>query len=214
MTAADAKAWLDYYQGKTTAKPVDSKTGKQLTEPDWADQIADTSEWDENEAGQEWYNYYMGITDKRPAEQGPGWIQAWKDQTVAEWAADPDVSQEEIDALDQWVEFYERKTTEKPTLPQSRPVKDWGVDGMKEGDLYPADLPTEVDPNWTDAEKAWFNYYDDKRDLAKLEAMAKEEMYIDLGMGAGENTPLSPRRGRGRRPAESVPDYAGAGRRL
>lgn len=211
MTAAEADKWLKYYKGETNALPTDDK-GKALKEPDWADRIAKVSDWDENEAGQEWYNYYMGITDKRPAEQGPGWFEAWAAETKAEWEKpDSGVTQEEIDALDEWVKYYDRKTTEKPTLTQSTTVQDWGKVDPKDPKAFPEDLPKKADPNWTDAEKAWFNYYDDKRNLSKLEAMAKEELYIDLGMGAEESSPNSPVKGSYFNSALSGVDYIGYG---
>lgn len=208
MSAADAAKWVNYYKNPTGSVPTDAK-GNALKAPDWADRITEVSQWDENEAGQEWYNYYMGITDKRPAEAGPGWIEAWKDQTAAEWTAQG-VPQEEIDALDQWVEYYDRKTTEKPILPQSQTVKDWGVDAMGKDDLYPANLPKTSD-GLTDGDLRWFNYYDDKRNLSKLNEMAKEELYIDLGMGAEESSPNMPVRGSYFNSALSGVDYLGYG---
>lgn len=46
-----------------------------------------------------------------------------------------------------------------------------------------------------EGEKAWLSYYKDRDDLAKLESMSKEEMYIDLGMGAEESSPNNPVKG-------------------
>ena len=46
-----------------------------------------------------------------------------------------------------------------------------------------------------DADSDWLAYYNDQLDLDKLQKMANEEMYIDLGMGATETSPNSPIKG-------------------
>ena len=96
-------------------------------------------------------------------------------------------------------------------MTQSTTVQDWGKVDPKDPKAFPEDLPKKADPNWTDAEKAWFNYYDDKRNLSKLEAMAKEELYIDLGMGAEESSPNIPVKGSYFNSALSGVDYIGYG---
>ena len=205
MTAADAEAWLKYYNGSGT-KPVD-KNGKQLTEPDWAEQVANTTAWDDNETAQVWYNYYMGISDKEPDTTKfpePNWL----DESRAN--ADLAALGLTADEADAWLAYYKRDTTEKPLLEQSQTVKDWGVDAMGKDDLYPANLPKTSD-GLTDGDLRWFNYYDDKRNLSKLNEMAKEELYIDLGMGAEENSPNMPVRGSYFNSALSGVDYLGYG---
>ena len=65
---------------------------------------------------------------------------------------------------------------------------------MKEGDTYPAGLPTSRD-GLTGTDLEWYNYYNDKRNVELLDKMASEEMYIDLGMGAAESSPNNPVKG-------------------
>lgn len=216
MTAADAQKWLEYYQGKAPDKPTDAKTGKQLTEPDWVEQVANTTAWDDNETAQVWYDYYMGISDTKPDTAKfpePPWINGFckqaQDALDALNPAPADLAEQKA-VLDDWAKYYKRETTRKPLLEQSPTVKDWGVDDMKDGSLYPANLPKTSD-GLTGSDLEWFKYYDDKRNLAKLNAMAKEELYIDLGMGAEESSPNVAVRGSYFNSALSGVDYIGYG---
>lgn len=193
MSASDAAEWIKYYKDPTnTPVPTDDQ-GNALKAPDWATQITNVSEWDENETAQVWYDYYMGISDTEPNATKypePSWIDDLKNVTEQEMQANG-ATPEEIAVLDDWVKYYKRDTTDKPLLEQSQAVKDWGVDDMKEGDLYPAKLPRTAD-GLTGSDLEWYRYYNDKRDLANLKTMSEEEMYIDLGMGAKENAPNDP----------------------
>ena len=183
MTADEAAKWLEYYKDPTKSVPTD-KNNKVLKEPDWVDRMSKLSEWDENEGDQAWYNYYMGISDTKPDVTKfpePAWLQECRDN------ADLTALGLTEDEADAWLSYYKRETKEKPLLEQSPTVQGWGTVDPKDPKAFPEDLPKKADASWTDAEKAWFNYYDDKRNLSKLEAMAKEELYIDLGMGAEES---------------------------
>lgn len=215
MSADEAAKWVEYYKDPTKGVPKDNK-GNALKEPDWADRINNVSKWDENETAQVWYNYYMGISDTKPDTTKypePTWIddlctQA-QDALDALNPAPADLAEQKA-VLDDWAKYYKRETTEKPLLQQSQTVKDWGVDDMEDGDLYPANLPKTSD-GLTGSDLEWFKYYDDKRNLAKLNAMAKEELYIDLGMGAEESSPNVAVRGSYFNSALSGVDYIGYG---
>lgn len=215
MSASDAAKWVEYYKDPTKGVPKDNK-GNELKEPDWADQMAKLSEWDENEGDQAWYNYYMGISDTKPDTtkfHEPTWIDGFckqaQDALDALNPAPADLNEQKA-VLDDWAKYYKRETTRKPLLEQSQTVKDWGVDDMKDGSLYPANLPKTSD-GLTGSDLEWFKYYDDKRNLAKLNAMAKEELYIDLGMGAEESSPNVAVRGSYFNSALSGVDYIGYG---
>ena len=216
MTADEAAKWLEYYKDPTKPVPTD-KNNKVLKEPDWVDRMSKLSEWDENEGDQAWYNYYMGISDTAPDDTKfpePSWIDDSYNKAVADLDAlnpPPADLAEQKAVLEQWRDYYKRDTTEKPLLQQSDEVKKWGTVDPKDPKAFPEDLPKKADASWTDAEKAWFNYYDDKRNLSKLEAMAKEELYIDLGMGAEESSPNIPVKGSYFNSALSGVDYIGYG---
>ena len=57
--------------------------------------------------------------------------------------------------------------------------------GTLDANGIPENLPESTD-QLTDDELEWYNYYKDRSDLVKLEAMAKETQYVDLGMGMQE----------------------------
>ncbi len=207
MTADEAAKWIKYYKDPTTGVPKDDK-GKELKAPDWADQMANVSEWDETETAQVWYNYYMGISDTKPDDTKfpePTWLQDCRDNADLTALG---LTEAEANA---WLSYYKRETKEKPLLEQSPTVQGWGTVDPKDPKAFPEGLPKKADASWTDAEKAWFNYYDDKRNLGKLEAMAKEELYIDLGMGAEESSPNIPVKGSYFNSALSGVDYIGYG---
>lgn len=211
ITANDAQKWLDYYNGKAADKPVD-KNGKQLAEPDWAEQVANTTAWDDNETAQVWYNYYMGISNTKPDTAKypePSWIDDLKNVTEKEMTANG-ATAEEIAVLDDWVKYYKRETPNKPTLEQSATVTGWGAVDADDPTAYPEGLPKNAE-GLTGSDLEWFNYYDDKRNLARLDAMAKEELYIDLGMGAEESSPNSAVKGSYFNSALSGVDYIGYG---
>lgn len=64
----------------------------------------------------------------------------------------------------------------------------------------------------SDEDKAWVKYYNDQADLKKLEEMSKEELYIDLGMGASEIQANMPVKGSYFDSALSGVDFIGYGR--
>ena len=75
-----------------------------------------------------------------------------------------------------------------PTDPaEATMVADWQNDVATSGGTYPANLPDKMDDAWSDETKAWYSYYSDQHDLAKLQAMEKEEQNLDLGMGLKED---------------------------
>lgn len=215
MSASDAAKWIEYYKDTTKPEPTDAK-GNALKEPDWADRITNVSKWDESEGDQAWYNYYMGISDTKPDTTKfpePDWLtnlEADAEAAVDNQGLDPADAAAQKEVLKEWLAYYKRDTTKKPLLEQSQTVKDWGVDDMKDGSLYPANLPKTSD-GLTGSDLEWFKYYDDKRNLAKLNAMAKEELYIDLGMGAEESSPNVAVRGSYFNSALSGVDYIGYG---
>ena len=80
-------------------------------------------------------------------------------------------------------------SVKRPELEDGETPPDWG-DPDEFG--RPENMPdSSLDPE----EQAWIDYYNDQADLKKLQAMAGEEMYIDLGMGAAESSPNSPIKG-------------------
>ena len=217
MTEQQAADWIKYYKDPNNVNPPKDKDGKTLKEPDWAERITEVSDWDESDTAQAWYNYYMGISDTEPDTNKfpePKWLEESYQKALDELdntTPAPADLDEQKEVLKQWLDYYKRDTTEKPLLQQSDVVKDWGTVDPKDPKAFPEGLPKKADASWTDAEKAWFNYYDDKRNLSKLEAMAKEELYIDLGMGAEESSPNIPVKGSYFNSALSGVDYIGYG---
>ena len=202
MSRVDADKWLNYYKDPgNTAKPNSpvNKDGE-VIEPDWVRQISELSMWDSDPSYQEWYDYDTMASDVEPTSKCPTVdldLEHLKDATLAERKDAIDNGKEyplteaEINA---WYDYYTRKEEEPPLKEQSKTVKDWGVDAMKEGDTYPAGLPTSRD-GLTGTDLEWYNYYNDKRNVELLDKMASEEMYIDLGMGAAESSPNNPVKG-------------------
>lgn len=216
MTASEAAKWVEYYKDPTKGVPTDSK-GNALKEPNWADRMTKVSEWDETETAQVWYNYYMGISNTRPDDTKypePNWLDNLEADAEAAvdniTGLDPADAAAQKDVLKEWLAYYKRETKDKPLMEQSTTVKDWGDVDPDDPKAYPKGLPKTSD-GLTGSDLEWFKYYDDKRQLAKLEAMAGEEMYIDLGMGAEESSPNSPVKGTYFNNALSGIDYIGYG---
>ena len=200
MSRVDADKWLNYYKNPGVAKPNSpvNKDGE-VIEPDWVRQISELSMWDSDPEYQKWYDYNTLASDVKPTSTCPPDLnlEHLKNTTLAERQEAIDKGKEyplteaEINA---WYDYYTRKEEEPPLKEQSKTVKDWGVDAMKEGDTYPAGLPTSRD-GLTGTDLEWYNYYNDKRNVELLDKMASEEMYIDLGMGAAESSPNNPVKG-------------------
>lgn len=216
MTASEADKWVEYYKDPTKGVPTDSK-GNALKEPGWADRMAKVSEWDETETAQVWYNYYMGISNTRPDDTKypePNWLDNLEADAEAAVdnipGLDPADAAAQKDVLQEWLAYYKRETKDKPLMEQSTTVTGWGTVDPDDPKAYPEDLPKTSD-GLTGSDLEWFKYYDDKRQLAKLETMAGEEMYIDLGMGAEESSPNSPVKGTYFNNALSGIDYIGYG---
>lgn len=69
---------------------------------------------------------------------------------------------------------------QKPTTPEPT---GWGAIDTTKGTYLPENMPSSS----TDAdEQAWIDYYKDQADVKKLEAMNKEELPLDMGMGLKE----------------------------
>ena len=200
MSRVDADKWLNYYKNPGVAKPNSpvNKDGE-VIEPDWVRQISELSMWDSNPEYQKWYDYNTLASDVKPTSTCPPDLnlEHLKNTTLAELdkatadGKEYPLTKKEIEA---WYDYYTRKEEEPPLKEQSQTVKDWGVDDMKEGDTYPAGLPTSRD-GLTGTDLEWYNYYNDKRNVELLDKMASEEMYIDLGMGAAESSPNNPVKG-------------------
>lgn len=200
MSRVDADKWLNYYKNPGVAKPNSpvNKDGE-VIEPDWVRQISELSMWDSDPEYQKWYDYNTLASDVKPTSTCPPDLnlEHLKNTTLAERQEAIDKGKEyplteaEINA---WYDYYTRKEEEPPLKEQSKTVKDWGVGAMKEGDTYPAGLPTSRD-GLTGTDLEWYNYYNDKRNVELLDKMASEEMYIDLGMGAAESSPNNPVKG-------------------
>lgn len=164
-------------------------------EPDWMDQLEQlkaseeaAGTWETNEAGQAWYNYYTGASKVKPEGDDPGWLQFWADADVAAGK----LTQEEADG---WVKYYAKETDVKPLMSKTADVDAWGTVDDEDPIAYPKDLPKYPSSAWDENTRAWFDYYDDKRNLEKLKEMSEEEMYIDLGMGAEEQGANNPMKG-------------------
>ena len=200
MSRVDADKWLNYYKNPGVAKPNSpvNKDGE-VIEPDWVRQISELSMWDSDPEYQKWYDYNTLASDVKPTSTCPPDLnlEHLKNTTLAERQEAIDKGKEyplteaEINA---WYDYYTRKEEDPPLKEQSQTVKKWGVADMKEGDTYPAGLPTSRD-GLTGTDLEWYNYYNDKRNVELLDKMASEEMYIDLGMGAAESSPNNPVKG-------------------
>ena len=159
-----------------------------------------------------------GVDAAAAAGTGPAWSsddQAWADyyshatsvepsSTKPQWARDIDAKAKDPDATDEvkgWVAYYNHNASEPPTAEPPA----WGDPG-KYG--IPENMPlTSGDP----IEAGWIDYYNDQANVAKLQEMSEEEMYIDLGMGAKENAPNDPIRGSYFNSALSGLNYTGFG---
>ena len=227
MTQAQADEWLKYYKNDPagTQKPDEPKDSKgNVVEPNWLTQAANVSQWDVDEGAQAWYKYFTRETSIKPdATQYPrpkefNMVQ-WKNDEIA--TIDPatglsasGLTENEING---WFDYYTSKADEPPLKDQSQTVQDWGTADMDPDDpnAYPAKLPNSpVDENGDPLEGddlKWYEYYSDKRNVKLLEKMSKEEMYIDLGMGAEESSPNNPVKGTYFNSALSGVDYTGYG---
>jgi len=89
-----------------------------------------------------------------------------------------------------WADYYLHKTDKVPVAPEPS----WATTKAGTTDKYgiPSGMPqSSNDP----IEQGWIDRYNDQADVKRLDEMAKEEMYIDLGMGAAESKPNSPVKG-------------------
>lgn len=179
-------------------------------ETDWMDQLeklkADeeaAGTWDTNTVGQAWYDYYTGASTVKPEGDGPGWLQAWANADVAAGK----LTQEEADG---WIAYYQDQTGEVPAASEPDWAKNkdyfdsYGTPNVEKLEADGIDVSNSPDSDW-------IAYYKDQSDLAKLDAMSKEEMYIDLGMGAAESAPNMPVKGSYFNSALSGVDFIGYG---
>lgn len=65
----------------------------------------------------------------------------------------------------------------------TNPPPSWAANDLEPGTYLPKDMPSsDPDPDV----QAWIDYYKDQADVKKLEAMNKEELPLDMGMGLKE----------------------------
>lgn len=141
---------------------------------------------------QAWADYYSHATSEKPTSAKPQWA-----QDIDAKANDPAAT----DEVKGWVSYYNHYTDEIPTADEPA----WG-DKDKYG--IPENMPlTSTDK----IESGWIAYYNDQANLARLQEMSDEEMYIDLGMGAEENGPNNPVRGSYFNSALTGLDFTGFG---
>ena len=191
-------------------------------EPDWMTQLNTkrTAEMTANTwtADKEaWFQYYTRATDEKPdtAENPePGWfVDGDADSVITPTATTPPLTAEQKQG---WVDYYRRETDKQPvaTEPAWARLADGSLDpkyfdeyGYPDVDAIDAALGAGT----ASANKGWIDYYKDQSDLNKLDKMAKEEMYIDLGMGLKEESANNAIKGSYFNNALSGVDFTGYG---
>lgn len=155
----------------------------------------------ETEADIEWAAYYKdpNVTTP-PTSPAPDWVpkdangdpvgktddklaQAYKDSLPAKDSAE---YAQLSSAEKAWVNYY-KDDPAGSLRPDEVPV--WAADTEPRDDFG---VPMKVkdildDPNATEHDKAWAEYYKDQGDVQKLKDMSEEEANIDLGMGLLED---------------------------
>ena len=147
----------------------------------------------ETEADIEWAAYYKdpNITTK-PTSQAPDWVpkdangdpvgktdtdlaQAYKDSLPAKGSAE----YEQLSSAEKaWVNYYKDGADRPDTEPA------WAANADKDDFDVPEGSSAKLeDPNATELDKAWAEYYLDQGDAKQLKKMSEEEAPIDLGMG-------------------------------
>ena len=190
----DEKAWIKYYQDPDwqTSTPPDSP------KPAWAapDPAADTDlipikvlDWGplvpkempaagakgNTQADEDWIAYYTkgDMTAPEPASPKPDWA----DSTM--------VPLDKRDVTDYELAWYEAALNGGQPDPSTPPG--WDITTDPYGAPLDGDTGVQWDPeNMSTIERAWYAYYNDQADAKKLDAMAAEHEFMDLGMGLQE----------------------------
>lgn len=148
----------------------------------------------ETEADIEWAAYYKDPNvNAQPASQAPDWVpkdgngdpiakndegglaQAYKDSLPAKGSAE----YEQLSSAEKaWVNYYKDGADRPDTEPA------WAANADKDDFDVPEGSSAKLeDPNATELDKAWAEYYLDQGDAKQLKKMSEEEAPIDLGMG-------------------------------
>lgn len=155
----------------------------------------------ETDADREWADYYKDTTGTatKPTSTAPDWVpkeangdaventdaklaQAYKDSLPAQGSEE---YTQMSSAERAWVNYYKDDPAGSPKPDDAEPQ--WAA-----GDKDDFGVPMKVkdildDPNATEYDKAWAEYYKDQGDVQKLKDMSEEEANIDLGMGLLED---------------------------
>ena len=134
---------------------------------------------------QEWYDYYTRKTDTKPEGTPPqaltDALNDAKDEAITAAEANSPAPREDKRIAEGWYAYYTRQSDE---IPDGR-EPDWVIAGEKDEYGYPT-ADTRANHN-SEKDKEWLAYMKDQSDLSRLEAMAKEETNVDLGLGLQEN---------------------------
>ena len=161
-----------YYRGiNVNAGAVEKPTAPEPTWlSDWETSLngahdAGTMSDDAYNMGMEWIKYYRHETDTAPENVDP--------KITLNNLAPPAPSAKDLE----WIEYYAHETADKPAAAEPT---GWG-----DKDQYgvPKNMPN---PPANQDEQAWIDYYNDQADKQKLDAMNKEELNLDMGMGLKE----------------------------
>lgn len=146
---------------------------------------------------QEWMDYYQGKDGAtRPTTNPPGWVPKDEDgneiapgetEALAKKYLETLPEKGETDIEQAWVDYYKQQNGGLD--PRLNPDKEGYWEGRGRDDYGTLNKMTELstDKNQSAYNRAWAAYLKDQGDVAKLEAMSKEERTIDVGMGLLEN---------------------------
>ena len=118
---------------------------------------------------QAWYDYYTHASDSKPSSEKPDWV-----KKIDNKAADTTVS----DSDKAWLKYYQHEEENPPTAKEP----DWATGAQDKYGIYAGMPETGKD----EIEQGWIDYYNDQKDLIKLNEMSEEQMNLDLGMGMKE----------------------------